>query len=515
MRTLFTYILVSFVVTIQAQQYNLVWEKSFGGTNTDRAHDLDFKQNGNLLISGLTYSSNGDVSTQYGSCDYWVVETDTDGNLISEVSFGGTGYDWLDCLVPTNDGGYILGGHSTSINGDVSGNHGDYDAWVVKVDDSNQIEWSRCYGGSNNDYCKRIITTSDGGYAFVGNSLSSDGDLSGNYGSKDYWVVKLTSLGDIEWSNHYGGSGNDHGYGIMEDSNGNIVVNGYTDSSDGDVQQLIGVQNLWLLKLSSEGNIVWEKTMGGTSMDYGYEVLELDNGNYLFSGQVTSSDVYVTQSYGLSDIWLVEIQPNGNFYRNKTLGASSSDFYGKVTKLDNGNILLTASTKSNDGMISGNNSPGAFDYWTAELDSDYNLIWQKCLGGSLRDYGQSIVRDSENNVFVAGYSESTDGDISANIGSNDYWLVKLSNNTTSIDLAEDTETIKIYPNPTNSSGFSVESEESIESVALYSITGEKVKNINNLGRKEKIDIQGITNGMYILRVKTCNNIYQKELLINK
>jgi len=118
---------------------------------------------------------------------------------------GGTGDDRVNCIKQTNDGGFIVAGQTNSNNGDVSDNHGGYDYWIVKLSNSGDIEWQKCLGGTNNDYATCIQQTNDGGFIVAGYTCSSNGDVSGNHQSYDYWIVKLSNSGDIEWQKCLGG----------------------------------------------------------------------------------------------------------------------------------------------------------------------------------------------------------------------------------------------------------------------------------------------------------------------
>ncbi|MFA5620118.1 MAG: T9SS type A sorting domain-containing protein [Weeksellaceae bacterium] len=104
---------------------------------------------------------------------------------------GGSGFDWATSIQQTTDGGYIVAGYSDSNDGDVTGNHGWLDYWVVKLDSTGNIQWQKSLGGSNNDFAYSIQQTTDGGYVVAGYSDSNDGDVSGNHGNSDYWIVKL------------------------------------------------------------------------------------------------------------------------------------------------------------------------------------------------------------------------------------------------------------------------------------------------------------------------------------
>ncbi len=123
---------------------------------------------------------------------------------------GGSNDDWAYSIQQTSDSGFIVAGYTESSNGDVSGNHGDYDYWVVKLNSSGDILWQKCLGGTNVDQAFSIQQTSDGGFIVAGGTFSNDGDVSGNHGNSDYWVVKLNSSGTIEWQKCLGGTDGDY-----------------------------------------------------------------------------------------------------------------------------------------------------------------------------------------------------------------------------------------------------------------------------------------------------------------
>ena len=122
--------------------------------------------------------------------------------------YGGSGLESQPSLIATADGGYIMSGFSFSTNGDLTGNYGLEDVWIVKLDAARNIQWQKNYGGSSIDQAYDIAQTPDGGYVFAGMTVSNDGDVSGNHGFQDLWVVRLDAAGAIQWQRCYGGSNN-------------------------------------------------------------------------------------------------------------------------------------------------------------------------------------------------------------------------------------------------------------------------------------------------------------------
>ncbi len=140
--------------------------------------------------------------------------------------FGGSSHDEPFSIHQTTDGGYIVAGYTDSNDVDVSGNHGDTDFWLVKLNSSGSIQWQKCLGGSYWDMAYSIQQTSDGGYIVAGYTISNDGDVSGNHGGYDFWLVKLNSSGDIQWQKCLGGSTNDEAHSIQQTTDGGYIVAG-------------------------------------------------------------------------------------------------------------------------------------------------------------------------------------------------------------------------------------------------------------------------------------------------
>src|SRR5215831_13308088 len=129
--------------------------------------------------------------------------------LISQKTIGGSLDDFGNTATATPDGGLIVSASSYSSDGNLHGNHGDRDAVVAKLKANGTVQWCKNYGGSGTESCLDVENTSDGGYIFAGYTNSNDGDVSGNHGGYDLWVVKLNSSGKIQWQKCLGGSGDE------------------------------------------------------------------------------------------------------------------------------------------------------------------------------------------------------------------------------------------------------------------------------------------------------------------
>jgi hypothetical protein len=249
------------------------WSRNYGGSLEETGNDIVQTTDGGFIFCANTSSNNGDVSGALGSVDIWVVKLDADGNIEWQRNLGGTGPDNAGRILQLPAGGYLLLGNTRSNDGDVSGNHGDSDVWVAWLSAEGAVLDQRCYGGSLLDSALDLTPTPDGGYIIAGSSRSSNGDLTTNAGFADLWVLKVYGTGEIQWQHSYGGTGGETAFGISLTNDGGLVLNGVTNSDDGDVIGGTGSTHYWVLKLDPDGNLQWQRTFGGSGIDYGYSII--------------------------------------------------------------------------------------------------------------------------------------------------------------------------------------------------------------------------------------------------
>jgi len=292
------------------------------------------------------------------------------------------------------------------------------------------IQWQKCFGGTSPDEAYCVEQTVDGGYIVAGYTDSNNGDVTGNHSSyMDYWVVKLNNSGTIQWQKCLGGTGEDKAYCVEQTADGGYIVAGYTSSYNGDVTGFHGSDDCWIVKLDSSANIQWQKSLGGSGQDRAYSVEQTADGGYIVAGWTSSNDGDVTGFHGnnFSDYWVVKLDSNGNLQWQKCLGGTSPDGAYSVEQTADGGYIVAGFTQSADGDITGFH--GAVDYWIAKLDNSGNIQWQKCLGGASADWAYSVQQTADSGYIVAGGANSIDGDVTGNHNTfgqyPDYWIAKL------------------------------------------------------------------------------------------
>jgi len=313
----------------------------------------------------------------HGGKDYWVIKINSTGSLIWETAYGGTGEDIAYSVRQTSDGGYIVAGISDSNDGDVSsGNHGYQDAWVIKLTSSGAITWERSIGGSSQDVFNSIIQTSDGNYVCAGYSGSSDGDLSYSLGAKEFWIVKLNSSGTaLIWSKSYGGDDVENAQSIVQTADGGFAVAGWASDNSGDVTGHHGFWDYWVVKLDGYGDLQWQKSFGGSDIDVAYAIKQTADGGYIVGGYSGSNDGDVSNPKGLGwsggDYWIVKLKSTGELVWEKSIGGSNEDYLFSLDETPDGYILFGRSN-SNDGDVTVNN--GYFDYWVVKLNTCSSIV---------------------------------------------------------------------------------------------------------------------------------------------
>ncbi|MBT0160857.1 hypothetical protein G4O51_12830 [Candidatus Bathyarchaeota archaeon A05DMB-2] len=332
-------------------------------------------------------------------------------------TFGGTGEDWAESVQQTSDGGYILGGGTTSIGA------GSYDNWLIKVDSAGNVQWSKTYGDIAEDEGIRCVRqTSDGGYIFIGSfativdgvvtskkrwlvktdslgnqqwnrtdvgvevGLTSDGGyiIAGSKGvtSMDFWLLKTDGNGNTQWEKTYGGPLDEYAWSVQQTSDGGYIVAGD-----------LGIyEDVLLLKTDSDGNMLWNKTYGGASYDHAESVQQTTDGGYIFAGFT-----------GLTNVWIVKTDSSGNQLWARTFGSGAA--------------RCIRQTKEAGYIIAG---VGNGDFYLIKTDSAGNQEWSKTFGGTEPEDACSVEQTTDGGYVIAGYTDSFGA------GNRDAWVIKLA-----------------------------------------------------------------------------------------
>jgi hypothetical protein len=304
--------------------------------------------------------------------------------------------------------------------------------------------WQKSLGGSSNDFANYIQQTTDGGYIVAGFSSSNDGDVTGNHGGEDYWIVKLDTLGNIMWQKSLGGSSDEEATFVQQITSGYIVA-GYSKSLEGDVTGNHGHNDYWIVKLDTGGNIIWEKSYGGSDDDYATSIHQVDDSAYIVSGSSVSNDYDVTGNHG--------------------------------------------------GFIYG-------DYWIVKLDTAGAIIWEKTYGGGAIDYCAFALPTAQGRLILAGYSNSIDGDVTNNHGAYDFWIVLLKLETLSGISSLSNDLISIYPDPVQDQlVINLETPVNDPGIRVYDVQGSLIALPAIIGNSRiQLNTGSLNDGYYTLQI---------------
>ncbi len=481
-----------------AQTPTIQWQKTLGGSRYDGAYSVQQTTDGGYVVAGYTYSPDGDITGKHNTSikDAWVVKLDAKGTLQWQKALGGyNGNEYAFSVKQTKDGGYIVAGMAGSTDGDVIGNHGSNDSWLIKLDATGTIQWQKTLGGKSGDAAYSVLQTTDGGYFVVGTTDSIDGDVTGNHGGWDSWVVKLDTTGTLQWQKALGGSKYDYAQSVQQTIDGGYIVAGYTFSNDGDVKGNHSSNiDSWVVKLDVSGTLQWQKTIGGAEFDYAYSVQQTTDAGYIVAGYSNSTDGDVDGNHGVYDFLVVKLDATGILQWQKSFGGSSDDKAYSVQQTTDGGYIVAGYTASNDGDLTGNHAGD--DYWLVKLDATGVLQWQKSIGGAGQDVANSVQQTADGGYIVAGYSNSPDGDVTGNHGSYDFWVVKLSPEA----LATESflvNNIAIYPNPATTT-ITIEAGNNtiVDKVIITDVMGKII--LQETQNTKTIAIENLAQGMYIL-----------------
>ncbi len=506
----------------QTTSPEITWQLPLGGTANDEARSMAYTPDGGIIVAGYTASNDLGFKEPYELADYWIIKFDADHTIQWQTIIGGNGTDWARNIINTADGGYLVVGYSESGDGLVGVNQGEFDYWVVKLDANGEVKWKKSFGGSAIDNAYAACQTSDGGFLVVGFSKSNDGNVTGNHGKKDIWLIKISSRGQLKWQRSLGGGKDEEPSSIIATPDGNYLITGYTGSTAGD---LIGETNkggwdYWVLKVNNLGEILSQNTFGGSNEDAARWGIPTSDGGYIVSGYTNSSNGDVTGNHGSADYWLVKLNSSLNLVWQKCYGGSGYDYAYYISKTSQDHYLMTGLSDSWNGDVTNNH--GLSDIWTLETNSTGEIIWEKSLGGSGDDVGRTIVKTPEGTYLQTGYTSSDDGDVVINHGLSDAWIVTLSE-CDPCKLNEESSEItinqlQVSPNPTSGhfqiivpgNSFNQEAE-----VTLLTMQGQEMYSTKSTLPTIQCNLPLLSDGIYMIRVKTYEKYYTSMLIVKR
>jgi hypothetical protein len=371
--------------TIPATGPSLYYCKAIGGKNDDRGKSLIQTSDGGYAIAGITKSFGA------GDWDVYVVKLDATGNLQWTRTIGGPESDGGNSLIQTSDGGYAIAGYTESFGA------GKMDVYVIKLDANGNLQWTTTIGGKGWDVGTSLIQISDGGYAIAG--------FTSSFGAGDYdvYVVKLDAHGNLQWTKTIGGKKEDVGTSLIQTSDGGYAIAGFTSSFGA------GDYDIYVVKLDANGNLQWTTTIGGKEDDKGHSLIQTSDGGYAITGFTSSFGA------GRADVYVVKLDANGNLQWTKTIGGPASETGFSLIQTSDGGYAITGFTSSFGA--------GRADVYVVKLDANGKPQWTKTIGAKNENLSKSsLIQTSDGSYVIAGTTRSFGA------GGDDVYVVKLDKN---------------------------------------------------------------------------------------
>ncbi len=309
---------VNFYLIKTDSEGNMEWERNFGDDRNNLCVNVQITSNEGYILCGTTGFGTDDS-------DIFIVKTDSKGLVEWEKTYGGSQAESGGSIKQTRDRGYIICGETSSFGA------GESDIYLIKINSKGEKEWEKTYGGPSRDWGHTVQLTSDGGY-IIGCNTASYGQ-----GKLDVYLIKTDIKGNKEWDKTYGGTEDEYIWGteglIQTKDEGYIFC--ALSESYGE-----GMNDFYILKISSSGKIEWQKTFGGTKEDGPLSILQTQDSGYLICGY--------TKSFGAGDrdVYLIKIDKNGKKEWEKTYGGPDFDCGIAMQKTTDGGIIICGETES-------------------------------------------------------------------------------------------------------------------------------------------------------------------------
>jgi hypothetical protein len=454
MKRLYSFILLlalAFAVPAFAQQR---WERTYGGTSNDWGYSVQQTSDGGFIVAGYS----GSFGNGY---QVYLIKTDTSGDTLWTRTYGGFSTEWGYSVQQTPDGGYIIGGRTSSFGA------GGNDVYLIKTNAAGDTLWTRTYGGRGYDEGTSVQQTSDGGYIISGTSDSySTGDL-------DVYLIKTDASGDTLWARVYGSWWDEDGLSVQQTSDGGYIIAGWTWASSP------SNYDFYLIKTNPSGDTLWTKKYGGSGNDEANCIKQTSDGGFIIVG--------FTSSYGAGsfDNYLIKTDAQGDTLWTRTYGGTNDD-YGLFVQQTSDSGYIIAGYTSSFGA-------GGYDVYLIKTNKDGDTLWTKTYGGTGDDEGWSVQQTSDEGYIIAGTTTSFGA------GGYDVYLIKTdANGNVGVEVSPSRQSrvtsYGVFPNPFTS--FTSVQNHEADRFALYDVSGRRVGTY----RGDRIG-EGLQAGVYFVRAE--------------
>lgn len=563
------YFLLTALFSILLSSQTFDWEKTFAGSNDEVFIDNIEDGAGNYIFSGTSNSNDGDLTLNYGLQDIFVVKTDGGGNYLWKKTFGGNNDDVILDLEKSNDGGVVFVSKSKSNSNNFSTNLGDFDFWVTKLDSNGNVVWNFPFAGSGVENNAKIIPIGTG-YVVALETNSTDGEFAHSTTSgNNIWLLKLSETGAVIWKNRLQGNGEEIIKQLVPIDASIFGILLVSSSSDGDfVSNTSTASKSFFMRLNSSGNIISNAMVESAdpAKANNIENIKMTSlGQFLLSGSENVSVVFGSTTYNNVDAVMALVSASGVLSWKRNYVNTSGPYFERAVlsevandnnfifiivnknnndaqniqnimlKLDsNGNLLNTFIISTNYNfikyfdihkLISGIMALSFTSINDAGPDTAFHSIQFINDTGTLNQSSSIKVNNSILNAYAYASSLLTNNDEiisfwthrnawnSTPQNGNNVWFSKWNIPINYLSLDEELEISKsiiIYPNPVSEFlNIVLPQDEKLEIIKIYNSAGQLTK----IENAKKIDVSSFVKGKYIFEIKTNKSVTRKSILV--
>lgn len=492
MKFILFFLFTSFTIFSFGQSNNV-----FGGSYSDYINNAVFDSYTNLYTCGYTRSSDLLIDTVYGNQDAWLQKLDKNRNIIWSRAFGGSENDVFTDMMLIN-GKIFCVGYTSSDSGDIVFNHGMYDFWLAVIDTSGNLLFDSCYGGQQDQMAYSILQYSNSNLVISGYSDDTTGQVSVHLGGRDFWFIEIDTLGNLIREKSIGGPDNEYLYTSALLPNGDILLAGSTYNPGAAFDNYHGSSDAAVACLDSNWNSKWQNCYGEPSFDAIYDIYVKSIDTILFVGYSNSS---TANSQGMADATIWQTNRTGAMIDIKFYGGGNNDNAQGIIQDTDSSYLLIGESQSHTGQLRQNF--GMDDVFVFRVDLSLNLLEANNYGGTSTDKGVCILKYNDSTSCIIANSKSDDIQVPINYGQYDLWILDtvFSNNSTSNKSIESLSNhISIFPNPTIDKIHIISQSKSIGNVFIYGIQGTLIKEYKPNSKAVIIDVSMFSSGLYLLKI---------------
>lgn len=550
-RILFILLLVPYCLCAQIR---IDWQQCYGSMGNDDARGIIEKEGGYWVI-GKAKEPSGMVTCENETGNAWLIEISSEGDLVEEhcINMGASEKGGL--FKSLRDDFYAIGMAPDTFSEKAQLN-------VTKINPDGEVVWTRNFGDKNKAFwhLPNGTTTADGGIIVGIDTQWAGGDISNYYGIDDVWVIKVDSLGNLEWETTLGTNGDEIAGRYTLSRDGGYYVSmcgrpGNNGSITACTPQTTDMYDGLLVKLDGNGQVLWNRCYAGSEDDQIYQALELDDGLLLLCD--TQSDdrdaegagyhlgyPHGDEFYGKTcDIWLIKTDFDGNIIWSKCYGGTGHEFPLKVFQNEDGGFTVFGTTQSLDGDVASTSNMHPHQpevgrkIWVFRIDADGNMLWERAIGhyGNTPIYLGDVIKHDDVTYTLAATSPGSsstntlyNGDLNCSnsefCGYNNYWVLHITdifNYDDPTGIEEQPEVVplqmKVHPNPATTwvaIDYILPNGNAKAELSVFNAMGVKVKQVElngNQGQKV-LDLRGLAPGVYFYTL-CCGGLRQTDKLV--